>query len=75
MEASPEVVSIDPTEIAWVETLSRSKIKVRDATVVRLSFAQDASVEPEFALRIKTSNGRTCVVPLRAVARIDLKDV
>lgn len=73
MQEKFDIDPIDPSRITWLETVAGSKIKVRDAALDRLTFDQIGTWD-EPSLRITTSSGATCVVPLRAIARVDLRE-
>jgi hypothetical protein len=60
---------LDTTRIRWVETVSGSKVKVHTASVVKLDYGKELATEP--ALEISIAGGGSCVIPLRAIARID----
>jgi hypothetical protein len=64
-------VAIDDSSIDWIETVSGGKVRVRNAHLVRLDYGGS---DGELGYQVTPSNGGTCFVPLRAIARIDVKE-
>lgn len=66
---------IDADRIRWIETLSGSRIKVARAALVRFGFGLPngpRSESNELGLRVVTSSGALCYVPLSTIVRVDL---
>jgi hypothetical protein len=63
--------AIDASSIDWIETITGDRIRVRAAHLVRIDYGAG---DGELGYQVTPTNGGTCVVPLRAIARIDVKE-
>ncbi len=67
---------IDLSQVKWLELVSRSRIKVRSAQLVNLFVGADGATPcwEDRVLKLETTSGEECYVPLRHIVRFDLRD-
>lgn len=68
--------NIDLSQIKWVELVSHARIKVRNAQFVNLVLGADGAggTWDTQVLKLETTSGKECYVPLRHIVRFDLSD-
>ena len=67
---------IDLSQVEYVELASRSRIKVRSAQLVNLAVEADGGTLcwEDRVLKLETTSGKECYVPLRHIVRFDLSE-
>ena len=67
---------IDLSQVKWIELVSHSRIKVRSAQLVNLAVEADGGTLcwEDRVLKLETTSGKECYVPLRHIVRFDLSE-